>query len=244
VFATLKRLDFAHAGNSIHLPYEVVELPDGRMSSRKGNIVPITRLVQRMERVVRCLHLRQHEGTWTPEQIATVASQVARGAIKFGMLRVTNGRKIVFQMRDWLRLDGDSGPYIQFAHTRIASLLRRHPLPADAGNHWELLVAPKEVSLVAVLSRFNDVVTAACADHQPALLCHYLIRVARSFSSFYTECPFLTAGDPALLQARLALASATGRALRQGLTLLGIDAASNLKLKTSTSPPRCSSAGS
>lgn len=224
VFATLKHLGFEHARDSIHLPYEVVELPEGRMSSRKGNIVPITRLVQRMERVVRCLHLRQHEAAWSPAEIASVASQVARGAIKFGMLRVTNERKIVFQMRDWLRLDGDSGPYIQFAHARIASLLRRHPLPPDAAHPWELLVAPEEVSLAVILSRFNDVVTAACTEHQPALLCHYLIRVARSFSSFYTECPILTAGNPGLLGARLALAAATGWALRQGLNLLGMDA--------------------
>lgn len=125
VFASLKRLGFKEADQCFHLQYNFVELPDGAMSSRKGNIVPLTQLVSQMAAHVKKNYLSRYDAEWTPEEINTTASIIAQGAIKYGMLKMDPNKKIVFDMPEWLKLDGDSGPYIQYAYARIQSILRK-----------------------------------------------------------------------------------------------------------------------
>src|SRR6185312_11671588 len=125
VFKVLERLGFAEAKNCFHLKYNFVELPDGAMSSRKGNIVPLMELVQRMEAMVKTNYLARYAQEWSQDEVNLVATQVAKGAIKYGMLRMDTAKKIVFDMDEWLKLDGESGPFIQYSGARINSLLKK-----------------------------------------------------------------------------------------------------------------------
>jgi arginyl-tRNA synthetase len=221
VFKTLEVLGFEQSKDCFHLQYNFVELPDGAMSSRKGNIVPLILLVDQMKAHVKSEYLSRYTGEWSAEEVELVADNVAKGAIKYGMLRQDTNKKIVFDMNEWLKLDGESGPFIQYSYARINSLLKKFKLAEDDFNA-ELLAHASEIKLMQHLMNFNSVVLASAEAYKPASLCTYLYDTAKKFNAFYHDCPIGTADSEELRQARLALAAATGQILKNGLSLLGI----------------------
>ena len=221
VFEVLDRVGFSQAKNCFHLQYNFVELPDGAMSSRKGNIIPLLSLIEQMENRVKEQYLTRYQNEWPKEEIDLVASQVARGAIKYGMVKIDNNKKIVFDMQEWLKLDGDSGPFIQYSAARIRSLVAKLG-PLAENRQWATLVHPAEKKLMAHLMNFNTVVVNAAMTDRPSILCTYLLGLAQNFNHFYHECPIGQAENADLKQARLGLAASTGKVLEKGLELLGI----------------------
>lgn len=224
VFRVLEILGFPQAKDCHHLQYNFVELPDGAMSSRKGNIVPIMKLVSAMETTIREQFLSRYAENWTEEELKKVAHQVAQGAIKYGMLRMDSNKKIVFDMKEWLRIDGESGPFIQYSHARIESLLRKLEYQSSEKVDWSLLSTVYEHRLIQHLMHFQNTVMLAAEGYKPSAVCTYLYETAKKFNLFYHECPIAGASSPELRNARLALSAATGAILRQGLGLLGIPA--------------------
>ncbi|KYG65277.1 arginine--tRNA ligase [Bdellovibrio bacteriovorus] len=223
VFRVLEMLGFEQAKNCFHLQYNYVELPDGAMSSRKGNIVPLTELVHRMEEHVKTTYLHRYENEWSKEDIVRTAEQVAKGAIFYGMLRMDTNKKIVFDMNEWLKLDGESGPFVQYSYARIASLGRKFPR-TQKNVDWSKLTHSSERQLMQALFGFNSAVAQAAENFKPAAICTYLYETAKKFNVFYHECPIGTEKDEATREARLALASAVGVTLKNGLSVLGMPA--------------------
>ncbi|WP_413567969.1 arginine--tRNA ligase [Bdellovibrio sp. HCB117] len=223
VFRVLEMLGFEQAKNCFHLQYNYVELPDGAMSSRKGNIVPLTELVHRMEEHVKTTYLHRYENEWSKEDIVRTAEQVAKGAIFYGMLRMDTNKKIVFDMNEWLKLDGESGPFVQYSYARIASLGRKFPR-TQKNVDWSKLTHSSERQLMQALFGFNSAVAQAAENFKPAAICTYLYETAKKFNVFYHECPIGTEKDEATREARLALASAVGITLKNGLSVLGMPA--------------------
>ena len=123
VFKVLERIGFEQAKDCFHLKYAMVELPDGGMSSRKGNIVPLMDLVSEMEKTIKerflAKYLEDDTSTWSQQEVDKTAKIIANGAIKYGMVRVDNNRKIVFNIEEWLKLDGETGPYLQLSLIHI-----------------------------------------------------------------------------------------------------------------------------
>jgi arginyl-tRNA synthetase len=222
VFKVLEHLGFEQAKNCYHLQYNFVELPDGAMSSRKGNIVPLTELIHKMEAVVKSEYLSRYEGEWAPSEIEETAKIVAEGAIKYGMLMMDTNKKIVFDMPAWLKLDGESGPFIQYSYARIQSLLKKIGYNENEKVDFSVLKAHRERVLMQMLLQFNEVVLDAAENYKPAAICAYLYDLAKAFNSFYHECPIGQAETKELKNARLSLSAATGIVLSQGLKLLGI----------------------
>lgn len=222
VFATLKRLGFEYADQCFHLQYNFVELPDGAMSSRKGNIVPLTQLVHQMEKHVKENYLIRYANEWAADDIEATAKTVAQGAIKYGMLRMDPNKKIVFDMTEWLKLDGESGPYIQYAYARIQSILRKFQESYRNDASGEHLHHACELQLAVLVGQLNTIVGQAVENYRPNVVCNYLYEVAKQFSQFYHECPIGQAETEGLKQDRLLLAGATARVLKHGLALLGI----------------------
>jgi len=220
VFKTLEHLGFEQAKNCFHLQYNYVELPDGAMSSRKGNIVPLMKLVSTMKAHVKAEYLNRYEGEWSSDEIELVSDQVAQGAIKYGMLKQDTNKKIVFEMNEWTKLDGESGPFIQYSYARINSLLKK--IKSTAAVDDVLLTHPNELKLMQHLMNFNTVVLNAAENYKPAALCSYLYDTAKKFNSFYHDCPIGSAESESLKASRLALALSTGLVLKNGLALLGI----------------------
>jgi arginyl-tRNA synthetase len=224
VFRTLEILGFEQAKNCYHLQYNYVELPDGAMSSRKGNIVPLMDLVKNMENHVRTNYLSRYKDEWSEDDITKIASQVAKGAIFYGMLRIDTNKKIVFDMAEWLKLDGESGPFVQYSHARIASIGRKFPRNHSNSLNWDLLSHASEKQLMQALFGFNTSVALASENFKPAAICTYLYELAKKFNVFYHECPIGTEKEIAIRDVRLALAEAVGLTLKQGLALLGMPA--------------------
>ena len=224
VFKALERLGFEQAKECVHLQYNFVELPDGPMSSRKGNIIPITDLIHRMEETVKTQYLARYKDEWSQEDMDLVAEQVAKGAVKYGMTRMDTNKKIVFDMNEWLKIEGESGPFVQYSHARIASLLRKLSYDANAKVDWTVLNDPAERRVARALTNFNIEVAMAATAYKPAAICSYLYELAKRFNVFYHDCPIGTAPSPEVKTARLALAAATGATLAKGLGLLGIPA--------------------
>ena len=221
VFRTLEVLGFEQAKNCHHLQYNFVELPDGAMSSRKGNIVPLTELVDKMKAHVKSEYLARYADEWSAEEVESVSDTVAKGAIKYGMIRQDTNKKIVFDMSEWLKLEGESGPFVQYSYARINSLLKKFP-QSDSSFSGELLSHVSEIRLMQHLMNFNTVVLSSAENYKPAALCTYLYETAKKFNAFYHDCPIGTVADGELRKSRLALSAATGLILKNGLSLLGV----------------------
>lgn len=220
VFKVLELMGFENAKKCQHLQYDFVELPDGAMSSRKGNIIPLQSLIEEMVKMIKEQYLNRYTNEWTPEQIEATAQMVAKGAIKYGMTRIDPNKKIVFDMAEWLKLDGESGPYVQYAHARIRSMLAKlgHPITQEI-----IIQASQEKDLVATLMNFHHQVQAATEQYKPSYLTAYLYDLSRAYNAFYAECPVGSAIEP-LRSSRLILSRATAITLKKGLALLGIEA--------------------
>lgn len=224
VFKVLEKIGFPQAKDCFHLQYNFVELPDGAMSSRKGNIVALTDLISQMESMVKKEYLSRYEKEWSQDEINLVAAQVAQGAIKYGMLRMDTNKKIVFDMKEWLKLDGESGPFIQYSSARINSLIKKIGRIAGQNINWNVLTHKSERQLMQGMMQFHQQVLNATENYKPHTLCTYLYDLAKRFNSFYHDCPIANAESEELKTARLALSQCTGLVLQKGLSLLGIPA--------------------
>jgi len=146
---------------------------------------------------------------------------VASGAIKYGMTRVDSNKKIVFDMAEWLKLDGESGPYIQYVYARINSLVNKIGMPANFDS--KNLTHEIEKQIILKLSECNTVVLEACENYKTHLLTGYLYELAKLFNSFYAECSVANAEEETK-NARVYLCKSVATTLKEGLSLLGIEA--------------------
>ena len=219
IFAVLKKLGVAGSDKCRHLEYEMVELATGPMSSRLGNIIPLSDLIEGMESKIVGDYLDKYD--WDPEEVKKTARTIANGAIKYGMVRMDNNRKIVFQMEEWLKLDGETGPYLQYTCARIQSLKRKWG-ERECPTRWGQLGRDCEVELMVYLGEFHHAVDRCVRQYKAAPLCAYLYELAKRFNSFYAQCPIGKAENSGLVRGRMALATATGEVLSTGLALLGI----------------------
>ncbi len=220
VFKVLELMGFENAKKCFHLQYDFVELPDGAMSSRKGNIIPLQSLIDKMVQTIKDQYLARYKNDWSSDEIEKTAQIVAKGAIKYGMTRIDPSKKIVFDMDEWLKLDGESGPYIQYAYARINSMVNKLGTPEEGPL---LIETPQEKELVSQLMNYHHVVQQATEHYRPSLLTNYLYDLGRAYNSFYAECPVGSAPPP-LKSSRLKLSKATAVTIKHGLSLLGIEA--------------------
>ena len=195
------------------------------MSSRKGNIVALMDLVAQMEKTIQDQYLEKYRGQWSDEQIQETAQMVANGAIKYGMLRMDNNKKIFFDMQEWLQLDGETGPYLQYVHARICSLLEKGQFDWANLDHSKIRLPQKaEQLLLLKVHQLPDILAKSAESLKTLNLCTYLFELGKLFNSFYAECPVLNLEDEELKKSRLALCYAVKETMKTGLALLGIQA--------------------
>ena len=221
VFKVLEHIGFAHAADCYHLPYNYVELPDGPMSSRKGNIVAINSLINGMRDYIRDHYLAKHVGIWPDAEIQEVADCIGAGAIKYAMNSYEPGSKVVFSLEEWLKLDGQSGPYIQYCAVRINSLIRKGEAEGIAPQFDFSLMTDEEKLILLKLNEFNYIALGVCKTFKTNSLCTYLYEVAKLFNSYYANNRIVTE-DKALSAHRLMFSKVITLVLEHGLRLLGI----------------------
>jgi arginyl-tRNA synthetase len=232
VFKVLEKLGFEQAKKCFHLPYAMVELPGGGMSSRTGNIITLESLISSMEEKIKSDYLNKHledkDSGWTQKEVDTNASLIANAAIKYGMVRVDNNRKIMFDMEEALKLDGETGPYLQYVCARCRSLCEKLNFDKTKDVCWDELQMEQELALMVKLTSFNDVVLSSVNKLQTLHLCSYLYELGKLYNSFYAACPIKNDENEKRKHARMALSHAVGSVMEQGLNILGIKVPSKM----------------
>jgi arginyl-tRNA synthetase len=244
LFAVLDKLDPWFQGRMQHTPFGMVTLPEGKMSTRKGNVIWLEDVLD--EAVTRVLAVIEEKNPELPGK-AAVAEMLGMGAVVFFNALNDRVKPITFTWDRVIALDGDTGPYVQYAHARILSLLRKAgpewaergrlcaPLSDDSAivpyaamelpADLEGVVAAPAQNLLFELAGLPDALRTMQRENMGTALARQLLAIAKAFSGFYTNCPILWAENtPEVRDARLTLCVATARALRQGLYLLGIQA--------------------
>lgn len=221
-FQILKLWGYEQAEKCYHLAYGFVTLPEGAMSARRGNVILFMDVVEEAER--RVLDIIAEKNPDLPEEKrAEVARQIGLGALTYSMLSVDNNKDTVFEWDAALSFDGQSAPYIQNAHVRANSILRKiSQLPEQASFDYEL--APSEVDLIEIVSHFPMVVQKAAEEYKPLLMATYAFELAKSFHTFYHNVRVLQAESDEKVKSRLQITAAARRTIANALTLLDIEA--------------------
>lgn len=206
-----------------HLSYEIVNLPGNvTIASREGTVVLLEDLVREAEN--RALEVvKEKNPDLSAEAMQNVAHLVALGAIKYPMLARDNNKIVTFDWKSALDFNGQAAPYIQYAHVRANSILRRmeNPLPASLTPQYTL--EPSEVQLIDLISRLPVEIQRAAQEYKPLHLTNLAYELARAFNDFYMQCPVLKA-EPEVRSARLRLVAAARQAIANALRILGINA--------------------
>ena len=222
VFKTLELMGFEHASKCYHLQYDYVELPDGPMSSRKGNIVPIMDLIDQMHANIKNEYLEKYRGEWPDEEIENTSDVIAKGAIKYGMTKIDPSRKIVFDMKEWLKIDGDSGPYLQYTYARIHSMVNKLQGEITAQADWSSMVEDAEKQVIIKMADFNNQALQSCTNNKPNTMCVYLYELCKVFNTFYNLHSIRKEENEVIKSTRLELSKCVAASLKKGLALVGI----------------------
>ncbi|MDE6779394.1 MAG: arginine--tRNA ligase [Alistipes sp.] len=222
----LKKLGYDWSDNIFHLSYGMVELPEGKMKSREGTVVDADDLIADMVGTAREMsdELGKLDGC-TEQEANAISTMVGLGALKYFILKVDPKKTMLFDPRESIDFNGNTGPFIQYTHARIRSLLRK---AAEAGIDYAGGTAaaaylPEEVELVKSLADYPNVVAAAGDNFAPSIIGAYAYELAKSFNGYYHDHSILKEENTAVRDMRLRLADEVARVIRSAMKLLGID---------------------
>ncbi|MBD2702045.1 arginine--tRNA ligase [Spirosoma sp. BT702] len=228
LFAILRRLGRPYANNLYHLSYGMVDLPTGKMKSREGTVVDADDLIQETTEAASTAADEAAKGKldeFSDAEKAALFTTLGLGALKYYLLKVDPQKRMQFNPAESVDLHGNTGPYIQYVHARIQSVLRKAvelnvltDKPVEATDLDEI-----EQQLVFLLSQYPQRVEEAGQDYAPSYLAQYAYELAKTFNQFYDKLSILKEVDPVKLHTRLVLAKVVGETIRKAMGLMGID---------------------
>ena len=223
----LDKLGYAWGKDLVHFSYGMVELPEGKMKSREGTVVDADDLMGEMIDTARETSMELGKlDNCTPEEIESIARMVGLGALKYFILKVDPRKNMTFNPKESIDFNGNTGPFIQYTHARIKSVLRKaaeQEINFDAGLNTSLVISEKESYLIQLLSAFPAVVKEAGTEFSPALIANYEYELVKEFNQFYHDFSILKEENEALKQFRLVLSASVARVIKTGMQLLGIE---------------------
>jgi arginyl-tRNA synthetase len=223
LFGVLKKMGHAWASRCEHLSFGTVLFGAEKMSTREGRVIFLDALLDEAKERARAESFKKNPDLVNKE---LVAEMVGTAAVIFGELSASRQRDIEFDWEHILALDGETGPYVQYALVRCGSLLEKAQAKAALPSLDEVpegyVFADEEENLLLVIGRFGSTLRQCTRDNDPVHLTRYLIDVAKALNRFYYQLPVLQATDGQQIQVRLSLVQATRQVLENGLTLLGI----------------------
>jgi len=223
----LDKVGFKWGKSLVHFSYGMVELPEGKMKSREGTVVDADDLMDEMIESAR--ETSQELGKLdnsTPEEIETIVRMVGLGALKYFILKVDPRKSMTFNPKESIDFNGNTGPFIQYTHARIKSVLRK---AVDQGidfstiNDTGLSISEKESYLIQLITEFPSVVKLAGEEFSPALIANYIYELVKEYNQFYHDFTILKEENLRLKQFRLVLSETTASIIKTGMLLLGIE---------------------
>ena len=221
----LKKLGYEWSDNIFHLSYGMVELPEGKMKSREGTVVDADDLIADMVGTAREMsdELGKLEGC-SEEEAAAISEMVGLGALKYFILKVDPKKTMLFDPRESIDFNGNTGPFIQYTHARIRSIMRK---AEEAGiatdNYAEATLLPEEVELIKSLTEYPAVVRTAGEQFAPSVIAAYAYELAKQFNGYYHDHSILKEERTEVRALRLHLAAEVARVIRSAMSLLGIN---------------------
>ncbi len=227
LFKIMRKLGRSYGPGLYHLSYGMVDLPTGKMKSREGTVVDADELMEEM--VATAAHHTKELGKiegFTETQARELYEMLGMGALKYFLLKVDPKKRMLFNPQESIEFQGNTGPFIQYSHARIAAILRKAEqigvnLSAESfANLTEL--AETESTLIQLLNDFERRIKVAAEDYSPAILAQYLFDLAKEYNRFYAELPIFHEKDQQLQAFRVALSLQTAKTIKRGMSLLGI----------------------
>lgn len=221
LFLILKKLGYEWAQNCYHLSYGMVDLPTGKMKSREGTVVDADDLIQEVvDKAQEMTQERGHIEGMSETEKEALYQMIGLGGLKYYLLKVDPKKRMMFNPEESVDLNGNTGPFIQYAHARISSLLRKAPAIETIKSDTDLVESERNV--IKQLADYPAVVREAGKEYSPALIANYTYELVKLYNSFYQSVSILKEEDQDKVNVRLALSRAVGNTVKSGMNLLGI----------------------
>jgi arginyl-tRNA synthetase len=200
----------------------MVELPEGKMKSREGTVVDADDLLKSVISEANLLtNERGHLEGMSQREIDQLCTKIGKAGLKYFLLKVDPKKKMSFDPKESIDLNGHTGPFIQYGYARIKSLLQRSPDLKDF-NINSFSLSEKEMDVIKVIAKFSDVLKQAAGELSPAILANYLFSLVKSYNSFYQDSPVIKEENQDLKAFRLQLSNMTARVISTGMDIMGI----------------------
>ncbi|NQY12034.1 MAG: arginine--tRNA ligase [Flavobacteriales bacterium] len=227
LFMILGKLGYNWAENMVHLSYGMVDLPSGKMKSREGTVVDADDLMEEMVETAKATSEELGKLDSFSDQEATELYEIiGLSALKYFILKVDPQKKMLFDPKESIDFNGNTGPFIQYTHARICSILDKANIAEK--NQQEVLIDSdklhqKERQLIITLSNYPGIIQEAASTFSPALIANYVYELAKDYNQFYQAVSILKEADQTLVEFRVSLSSSVSQVIKSSMRLLGID---------------------
>ena len=226
LFHILKKLNKPYSFGNYHLSYGMVDLPSGKMKSREGTVVDADDLMAEMVQTARdrTTELGKIEG-FSEAELDALFNQLGLGALKYFLLKVDPKKRMLFNPEESIDFQGNTGPFVQYTHARICSMIRKakeQAIDFQLQSISDSTLSPTEQELIYLLGTYKAKIEEAAAQYSPAIIAQYAYDVAKQFNKLYNELSILNEEDAIKRNIRLTLAELTGKTIREAFKLLGI----------------------
>ena len=224
LFLILKKLGFEWAEHLYHLSYGMVDLPSGKMKSREGKVVDADDLIEEMTSTAKSIsqELGKLEG-YNDDEKNKLYKMIGLGALKYYILKVDPKKRILFDPKESVDFQGNTGPFIQYTYARIQSILRKGKKESKDLNLSTYEFNSKEKALIKILNQFPELVQQAADQYSPALIANYVYDLVKEFNSFYQNVSILGADEEYQIEFRVELARLVGEVIQKSFKVLGIE---------------------
>ena len=224
LFLILKKLGYSWAENCFHLSYGMVDLPTGKMKSREGTVVDADDLMEEViEKAEEMTKERGHIESLSEEERTNLFEQIGLGGLKYYLLKVDPKKRMMFNPEESIDLTGNTGPFIQYAHARISTLLERGGT-IDMAEIQQASLIHEEKEIIKLLTQFPHAIHEAASSYSPAIIANYIYDLVKHYNQFYQAVKILSEENAANKNLRLAMSECVRRAIQHSLLMLGIQA--------------------
>lgn len=220
LFLVLKKLGYSWAESCYHLSYGMVDLPSGKMKSREGTVVDADDLMDEVVAGAKAMtQERGHLEGMNDAEKEALYRQIGMGGLKYYLLKVDPRKRMLFNPEESIELNGNTGPFIQYAHARIQSLVAK---AGTIGEYEAAILGAPEKEIIKLISQFPDIIREAAREYSPAVIANYTYELVKAYNHFYQTVPINIEPDQQIKNLRLVLSRNVAKVIAQAMQLLGI----------------------